>query len=46
MRSGALAYKTWMPDINPGHYTLELLVEDTIAEKIGTSTTDFEIIAR
>ena len=41
-----VAYKTWMPDINPGHYTLELLIEDTIAEKIGTSTIDFQIVAQ
>ena len=41
-----VAYKTWMPDINPGHYTLELLIEDTIAGKIGTATIDFEIVAK
>ena len=41
-----VAYKTWMPQINPGHYTLELLIEDTIAGKIGTSTIDFEIVTK
>lgn len=41
-----VAYKTWMPQLNPGRYTLELLVEDAIAGKIGTSTIDFEIVAR
>ena len=41
-----VAYKTWMPQLNPGRYTLELLVEDAIAGKIGTSTIDFEIVSR
>ena len=41
-----VAYKTWMPKLNPGRYTLELLIEDAIAGKIGTSTIDFEIVAR
>lgn len=41
-----VAYKTWIPKLNPGRYTLELLVEDAIAGKIGTTTIDFEIVGR
>lgn len=41
-----IAYKTWIPKLNPGFYTLELLVEDTLANKIGTSSIDFEVVSR
>ncbi len=41
-----VAYKTWIPKLNPGRYTLELLVEDALAGKIGTTTIDFEIVSR
>jgi hypothetical protein len=41
-----VAYKSWIPQLNPGQYSLELLVEDTIAGKIGTSSIDFEVVAK
>ncbi|MCA9268596.1 MAG: hypothetical protein KDA41_09005, partial [Planctomycetales bacterium] len=41
-----VAYKMWMPKLNPGHYSLELLVEDALAGKIGASSIDFEIVSR
>jgi hypothetical protein len=41
-----VAYKSWIPKLNPGQYSLELLVEDSIAGKIGTSSIDFEVVAR
>jgi hypothetical protein len=40
-----VAYKSWIPKLNPGQYSLELLVEDAIARKIGTSSIDFEVVA-
>lgn len=41
-----VAYKSWIPKLNPGQYSLELLVEDAIAGKIGTSSLDFEVVAQ
>lgn len=41
-----VAYNAWVPKLNPGRYTLELLVTDALSEKIGTSSIDFEVVSR